>query len=151
MKIIALDVGDKTIGVAVSDDLLLTGQGVTTIQRVGIRKDTGKIIDMIREYKVDTVIIGLPKRLDGTDSPQTEKVHEFRQMLENKLLSLGMSKDVKVDYQDERLTTVMAEKVLIEADLSRKRRKEVIDKQAAVLILQGYLDKLAFQRRNFKE
>jgi putative Holliday junction resolvase len=151
LKIIALDVGDKTIGVAVSDDLLLTGQGVTTIQRVGIRKDTGKIIDMIREYKVDTVIIGLPKRLDGTDSPQTEKVHEFRQMLENKLLSLGMSKDVKVDYQDERLTTVMAEKVLIEADLSRKRRKEVIDKQAAVLILQGYLDKLAFQRRNSQE
>lgn len=151
MKIIALDVGDKTIGVAVSDDLLLTGQGVSTIQRVGIRKDTGKIIDMIREYKADTVIIGLPKRLDGTDSPQTEKVHEFRQMLENKLLSLGMSKDVKVDYQDERLTTVMAEKVLIEADLSRKRRKEVIDKQAAVLILQGYLDKLAFQRRNSQE
>lgn len=148
MKIIALDVGDKTIGVAVSDDLLLTGQGVTTIHRVGIRKDTGKIIDMIREYKADTVIIGLPRRLDGTDSPQTEKVHEFRQMLENKLLSLGMSKDVQVDYQDERLTTVMAERVLIEADLSRKRRKEVIDKQAAVLILQGYLDKLAFQRRN---
>lgn len=151
MKIIALDVGDKTIGVAVSDDLLLTGQGITTIQRVGIRKDTGKIIDMIREYKADTVIIGLPKRLDGTDSPQTEKVYEFRQMLENKLLSLGMSKDIKVDYQDERLTTVMAEKVLIEADLSRKRRKEVIDKQAAVLILQGYLDKLAFQRRNSQE
>ncbi len=151
MKIIALDVGDKTIGVAVSDDLLLTGQGITTIQRVGIRKDTGKIIDMIREYKADTVIIGLPRRLDGTDSPQTEKVYEFRQMLENKLLSLGMSKDVKVDYQDERLTTVMAEKVLIEADLSRKRRKEVIDKQAAVLILQGYLDKLAFQRRNSQE
>lgn len=148
MKIIALDVGDKTIGVAVSDDLLLTGQGVTTIHRVGIRKDTGKIIDMIREYKADTVIIGLPRRLDGTDSPQTEKVYEFRQMLENKLLSLGMSKDVQVDYQDERLTTVMAERVLIEADLSRKRRKEVIDKQAAVLILQGYLDKLAFQRRN---
>lgn len=151
MKIIALDVGDKTIGVAVSDDLLLTGQGITTIQRVGIRKDTGKIIDMIREYKADTVIIGLPKRLDGTDSPQTEKVYEFRQMLENKLLSLGMSKDIKVDYQDERLTTVMAEKVLIEADLSRKRRKEVIDKQATVLILQGYLDKLAFQRRNSQE
>lgn len=151
MKIIALDVGDKTIGVAVSDDLLLTGQGITTIQRVGIRKDTGKIIDMIREYKADTVIIGLPRKLDGTDSPQTEKVYEFRQMLENKLLSLGMSKDVKVDYQDERLTTVMAEKVLIEADLSRKRRKEVIDKQAAVLILQGYLDKLAFQRRNSQE
>lgn len=151
MKIIALDVGDKTIGVAVSDDLLLTGQGITTIQRVGIRKDTGKIIDMIREYKADTVIIGLPRRLDGTDSPQTEKVHEFRQMLENKLLSLGMSKEVRVDYQDERLTTVMAEKVLIEADLSRKRRKEVIDKQAAVLILQGYLDKLAFQRRNAQE
>lgn len=147
-KKIALDVGDKTIGVAISDDLLLTGQGVTTIQRVGIRKDAGKIIDLVNEYNCDTIVVGLPKKLDGTDSPQTEKVYEFKKMLENKLLSLGMSKDVAIVFQDERLTTVMAEKVLIEADVSRKKRKEVIDKQAAVLIMQGYLDKLDYQRRN---
>lgn len=148
MKKIALDVGDKTIGIALSDDLLYTGQGLMTIQRVGIRKDTGKIIDLVNEYKCDTIVVGLPKRLDGTDSPQTEKVYEFKNMLENKLLSLGMSKDVKIVYQDERLTTVMAEKVLIEADVSRKKRKQVIDKQAAVLIMQGYLDKLDYERRN---
>jgi len=148
MKKIALDVGDKTIGIALSDDLLYTGQGLMTIQRVGIRKDAGKVIDLVREYKCDTIVVGLPKRLDGTDSPQTEKVYEFKNMLENKLLSLGMSKDVRIVYQDERLTTVMAEKVLIEADVSRKKRKQVIDKQAAVLIMQGYLDKLDYERRN---
>jgi len=146
MKKIALDVGDKTIGVAVSDDLLLTAQGITTIQRVGIRKDAGIVIDFINEYDCDTVVVGLPKRLDGTDSPQTEKVYEFKAMLENKLKSSGMG-HIDIVYQDERLTTVMAEKVLIKANVSRKKRKQVIDKQAAILILQGYLDKLAYERR----
>ena len=138
-RIIGLDVGDKTIGVAVSDALGVTAQGITTIERVGIKKDTTKVVDYIREYDCDTVVIGLPKRLDGTDSPQTEKVYEFRQRLENKLRSQGLA-GVCIEYYDERLTTVMAEKVLIEADVSRKKRKSVIDKQAAVLILQGYLD-----------
>lgn len=141
MKIIALDVGDKTIGVALSDDLLFTAQGLMTIERVGIRKDTGKVMDLIREYKCDTVVIGLPKNLNGTDSIQTEKVYEFRTMLENKMKSSGM-KDIAIIWQDERFTTLIAEKVLIEADVSRKKRKDVIDKQAAVLILQGYLDRL---------
>lgn len=139
MRKIGLDVGDRTIGVAVSDGLDLTAQGVTTIERVGIRKDAGKVMDLIREYDCDTVVMGLPLKLDGTDSPQTEKVREFRTMLENKMRSSGMGQ-VKVEFYDERLTTVMAEKVLIEADLSRSRRKQVIDKQAAVLILQAYLD-----------
>ena len=139
MKKIGLDVGDKTIGVAVSDALNITAQGIMTIERVGIKKDTTKVMDLIREHGCDTVVIGLPKKLDGTDSPQTEKVYEFKNKLENKLRSSGMA-DVAIEYYDERLTTVMAERVLIEADLSRKRRKEVIDKQAAVIILQGYLD-----------
>ena len=138
-KKIALDVGDKTIGVAVSDPLLITAQGVTTIERIGIRKDAGKVMDLIKEYDCDTVVIGLPKKLDGTDSPQTEKVYTFKTMLENKMRSSGMS-HVKIVYQDERLTTVMAEKVLIEGDVSRSNRKKVIDKQAAVLILQSFLD-----------
>ena len=141
MKKLALDVGDKTIGVAVSDALNITAQGVTTIERVGIRKDSGKVMDYIREFGCDTVVIGLPKKLDGTDSPQTEKVYEFKTMLENKMRSSGMA-DVKIEFYDERLTTVMAEKVLIEADVSRGKRKKVIDKQAAVIILQGYLSSL---------
>lgn len=141
MKKIALDVGDKTIGVAVSDPLLITAQGITTIERVGIRKDAGKIMDLVREHDCDTVVIGLPKKLDGTDSIQTEKVYEFKTMLENKMKSSGMG-DIKIVYQDERLTTVMAERVLIEGDVRRSKRKQVIDKQAAVLILQGYLDTL---------
>lgn len=143
MKKLSLDVGDKTIGVAVSDALNITAQGVTTIERVGIRKDAGKVMDYIKEFDCDTVVIGLPKRLDGTDSPQTEKVYEFKTMLENKMRSTGMA-HIKVEFYDERLTTVMAEKVLIEADVSRKGRKKVIDKQAAVLILQGYLDRGGF-------
>ncbi len=141
MRILGLDIGDRTVGVAVSDPLGLTAQGVTTIERVGIRKDTGKVIDLIREYGCETVVCGLPLSLSGQDSPQTEKVRTFRTMLENKLRSSAMQ-DVKVDWQDERLTTVQAEKVLIEADLSRSKRKQVIDKQAAVLILQAYLDRM---------
>ena len=139
MRKIGLDVGDKTIGVAVSDKLLVAAQGLTTIERVGARKDAGKVLDFIKEYECDTVVIGLPKKLDGTDSPQTEKVYEFRTMLENKMKSYGLG-HIEIVYQDERFTTVMAEKVLIEADVRRSKRKEVIDKQAAVLILQGYLD-----------
>ena len=94
--------------------------------------------------------MGLPKKLDGSDSIQTEKVYEFRKMLENKMRSTGI-KGIEIVWQDERLTTVMAEKVLIEADLSRKKRKTVIDKQAAVIILQSYLDKKAMENRSRQE
>ena len=139
MRKMGLDVGDKTVGIAVSDELGYTAQGIMTLERVGIRKDTGKIIDMVKEYGCDTVVIGLPKNLNGSDSIQTEKVREFRTMLENKMRSTGM-KDIKIVWQDERLTTVMAERVLIAADVSRSKRKKVIDKQDAVIILQSYLD-----------
>ncbi|MGC2872983.1 Holliday junction resolvase RuvX [Ihubacter sp. rT4E-8] len=146
MRKIALDVGDKTVGIALSDALGITAQGLMTLERVGIRKDTGKILDLVKEYACDTIVIGLPRKLDGTDSIQTEKVYEFRTMLENKMRSTGM-KGIQVVWQDERLTTVMAEKVLIEADVSRKKRKEVIDKQAAVLIMQSYLDSIAMRKK----
>ena len=144
MKKLALDVGDKTIGVAVSDALNITAQGVTTIERVGIRKDAGKVMDYIKEFDCDTVVIGLPKKLDGTDSPQTEKVYEFKTMLENKMRSSGMG-NVNLTYYDERLTTVMAEKVLIEADVSRRGRKKVINKQAALLVNKLNAQMSAFQ------
>lgn len=140
MRILGLDVGDKTIGVAVSDPLCITAQGITTIERVGIRKDAGKVIDYIKEYECEAVVIGLPLSLDGTDSVQTEKVRDFRTMLENKLKSLGPLSKVKVHWQDERFTTKIAENVLIEANVSRKDRKKIIDRQAAIVILQNYLD-----------
>ena len=141
MRKIGLDVGDKTVGIAVSDHLGFTAQVIMTLERVGIRKDTTKILEMVKEYQCDTIVIGLPKKLDGTDSIQTEKVYEFKNMLENKMRSTGI-KDVSIVWQDERLTTVMAERVLIEADVSRAKRKKVIDKQAAVIILQSYLDRI---------
>lgn len=141
MRKLGLDVGDKTIGVAVSDELDITAQGVTTIDRVGIRKDAGKVMDYVREYDCDTVVMGLPINLDGSNSVQTEKVREFRTMLENKMRSSGMA-DVKVEWQDERFTTVIAERVLMEANMKRKSRKEVVDKQAAIIILQSYMDRV---------
>ena len=141
MRKLGLDVGDKTIGVAISDELDITAQGVTTIDRVGIRKDAGKVMDYVREYDCDTVVMGLPINLDGSDSVQTEKVREFRTMLENKMRSSGMA-DVKVEWQDERFTTVIAERVLMEANMKRKSRKEVVDKQAAIIILQSYMDRV---------
>lgn len=138
---IGLDVGDKTVGIAISDELGITAQGLETLQRVGIRKDTGKILDLVKEYDCDTIVIGLNKKLNGEDSPQTEKVYEFRKMLENKMRSTAV-KDVEVKWQDERFTTVIAERVLIDANVRRENRKKVIDKQAAVLILQSYLDEM---------
>lgn len=147
MKALALDVGTKTIGVAVSDALLITAQGVKTIERVGARKDADQVIALLKELECDTVIIGLPINLNGTDSIQTEKVKEFRVLLENKMRSTGLS-NIKIEYEDERFTTLIAERVLIEGDVSRKNRKKVIDKQAAIVILQGYLDKIRFNSLN---
>ena len=139
MRKIGLDVGDKTIGIAVSDLLDITAQGVTTIERVGIRKDTTKVLGLVREYECDTIVVGLPLGLDGTDSIQTEKVREFRTMLENKLRSSGLA-HVKLVWQDERFTTKLAENVLIAGNVRREDRKKYVDKQAAVIIMQSYLD-----------
>jgi putative holliday junction resolvase len=150
MKAISLDVGDKTIGVAVSDALMLTAQGVMTIERVGIRKDADKVLALVKEHGCDTIVMGLPLNLDGSDSIQTQKVRDFRTMLENKMKSTAI-KGVEIVFQDERFTTKIAESVLIEADVSRKKRKDVIDKQAAVIILQSWLDRQAYIRKSEAE
>ena len=142
MRILGLDVGDRTVGVAVSDPLGIIATGVTTIDRVGIRKDTGKVIDFIREYDCSLVVIGLPLNLDDSDSVQTEKVREFRKMLENKLKSSGPLSRVRVDWQDERYSTAEAEEVLIEANMSREERKKIIERQEAIVILQSYLERM---------
>jgi putative holliday junction resolvase len=140
MRKLGLDVGDATIGVAVSDQLGIIAQGLTTIERVGIRKDAGKILDLMREYACDTLVLGLPRNMDGSEGLQCQKVREFKTMLENKMHSTGMG-NITIAYEDERLTTVMAEKVLISGDVRREDRKKVIDKQAAIIILQSYLER----------
>lgn len=138
-RILALDVGDKTIGVAVSDALLMIANGVSTIERVGIKKDTARVLEYLKEYECGAVVIGLPLNLNGSDSVQTEKVRAFCEKLENKLKSNAMQ-NIKVLYQDERFTTKLAEQVLIDGGVRRENRKKYIDKQAAVLILQSFLD-----------
>lgn len=135
MRILGLDLGDKTIGIAVSDPLMFTAQGITTIKRVNIGKDIESIKEICEEYNVDEFLVGLPKNMNGTLGPQCEKVMEFCRVLEKKLKK-------KITLWDERLTTVAAERAMLEADLSRKKRKKIIDKMAATYILQGYLDSL---------
>ena len=147
-RIIGLDVGDKTIGVAVSDPLFITAQGVTTIERIGARKDCDKIIEYIWQYEAETVVCGLPLMLDGTDSPQTEKVREFAKLLGNKMKANSLK--TKLEFMDERFTTKMAEDVMMQTGMKRKERKEFVDKQAAMIILQSYMDKIKFAQ-NYKE
>lgn len=133
-RILGLDVGNKTIGVAVSDLLGYTAQGVTTIIRESLDKDLEQLLDILDKYEdVEIVVLGLPKNMNGTIGPQGQKVQDFGNFLKKRIKP-------KIAYWDERLTTVSAERTLIEADVRRKKRKEVIDKLAAVYILQGYLE-----------
>ena len=138
-RIMGLDVGDKTIGVALSDPLGWTAQGLETIRRIGIKKDLKRLEEIIREYDVDKIVVGLPKNMDGSIGPQCQKVLKFNERLGRRF------NNIEIIQWDERLTTVSAERTLLEADVSRKKRKEVIDKIAAVHILQGYLDRISNQ------
>jgi putative Holliday junction resolvase len=136
MRILGLDVGDNTIGVAASDSLLLTAQGIEVIRRQCLDKDLARLAQLISEYEVTTIVVGWPKNMNGTIGPRAELSQEFANMLAQRF------PEVAVKLWDERLTTVAAEKMLIAADVKRKKRRQVIDKMAAVLILQGYLDNL---------
>lgn len=135
MRIMGLDVGSKTIGVAISDELGWTAQGVGTIHINEEEAQFGfdEIGKLIEQYDVEKIVIGLPKNMNGTIGPRGEASQLFAQKLKETF-------DVQVILWDERLTTVAAERVLLEADISRKKRKKVIDKMAAVMILQSYLD-----------
>ncbi|MBO8137355.1 MAG: Holliday junction resolvase RuvX [Desulfotomaculum sp.] len=135
MRIMGLDIGDKTIGVAVSDLMEWTAQGLEVIRRSDDDKDMEKLADIIKSYEVGKIVVGLPKNMNGTIGPQGEKVQDFAAKIKSKI-------GLPVELWDERLTTAAAERMLIEADVSRKKRKKVIDKVAAVLILQGYLDSI---------
>lgn len=135
MKTLGLDVGTKTIGVAASDEFGWTAQGVDTIRRNldDIEKDWEKLDTLIKELNISSVVVGLPKNMNGTIGPSGEACQQFGEEIKRRF-------DLPIILWDERLTTVAAEKMLIAADMSRKKRKKVIDKMAAVLILQGYLD-----------
>lgn len=137
MRYAALDVGDKTIGVAVSDLLGITAQGIKTIRRTGNKKDLQELGEIFAEYEVESLVIGLPKNMNGTEGERCEVVKNFAKKISEKFPNLRQI------FWDERLSTVAAEKFLIgAADVSRSKRKKVIDKMAAVYILQGYLDSL---------
>ncbi len=133
-KLLGLDVGDKTIGIAVSDELKWTAQGLMTLKRVGEKKDIAAILELVEAHDIEEIVIGLPKNMNNTLGEQAEKVLKFTKRLEARLPEL------KITLWDERLTTSAADKVLIEADISRKKRKKVVNTLAAVLILQGNLD-----------
>ena len=136
MSILGLVFGSKTVGVAVSDGLLLTAQGVETIERKDenkLRKTCARIEELIAEYEITEIVLGLPKNMNNTEGERVEKTKAFGEMLERRT-------GLPVHYWDERLTTVAAEQILMESGVRRENRKAVIDKVAAGLILQGYLD-----------
>ena len=139
MRIMALDVGSRTIGIACSDALLMTAQGIETIRRTSLENDFNRLRELISEYEVHELVVGMPKNMNGTKGERAEKTEEFVEKMKTVI-------DLPVTFWDERLSTVMAERQLIAADVSRKNRKGVIDKMAAVVILQGYLDRLQFSK-----
>lgn len=136
MRILGLDVGQKTIGVAVSDPLGFTAQGLTTIRRTNKEKDIQEIRKFCDEYDAKVIVIGLPKNMNGTIGPSGEIIMAFGKIIEEEL-------NVEIKFWDERLTTVAAHKAMLEADLSRNKRKKIVDKVASTYILQGYLDMIS--------
>ena len=132
-RILAIDLGARRIGLAVSDELGWAAHGLPTLERVGPKKDVARLREVIAEYHVRKLIVGLPRNMDGSLGPQANLALGFIEQLKNKL-------KLEVIPWDERLTTRAAERVLIEADLSRAKRRKKVDQVAAVLILQGYLD-----------
>ena len=143
MRIMGLDYGTKTVGVAVSDGLSLTAQGVETIERKEenkLRRTLARIEELVKEYGVEKIVLGFPKHMNNDIGERAEKTMEFRDML---LRRTGL----EVELWDERLTTVAAERVLMESKVRRENHKKYIDKIAAVFILQGYLDSLHMKNK----
>lgn len=134
MRAMSLDVGTKTIGVATSDLLMMIAGGVETIRRTSLQKDFERIAQLIKEHEVDTIVVGYPKNMNGSVGERAQMCEEFAEELRQRF------PDLKVVLWDERLSTVAAEKVLVDADMRRKKRRQVIDMMAAVVILQNYLD-----------
>ena len=138
MRKLALDVGDVRIGLATSDIMGIIASGYETYTRKSLQQDYAYIADFCKKNSVDTLVIGLPVNMDGTEGPRVEVTREFANGLQEYVPS------VKIVYQDERLTTVQAERMLIQGGVRREKRKKVIDKVAATIILQAYLDKINY-------
>ncbi|MDM8534278.1 Holliday junction resolvase RuvX [Clostridiaceae bacterium HSG29] len=143
MKILGLDVGDKTIGIAVSDALLITAQGRKTIFRKSNKETIDEIVDIIVEDEIDKIVVGFPKNMNNTVGPQAIKTENFMKKVSKKIkYTTRINWEIEIIYFDERLSSKSAERVLLQGDVSRRNRKKVIDKLAAVFILQNYLDSL---------
>lgn len=141
MRIMGLDFGSKTVGVAISDALLLTAQGIEIVRRKSptkLRQTLARIEELVEEYEVEKIVLGYPKNMNNTEGERCEKTKEFKEMLERRT-------GLEVVLWDERLTTVEADRTMIEGGIRREDRKEYVDKLAAVFILQGYLDGRAYQ------
>ena len=140
MRIMGLDYGSKTVGVAISDSLGITAQGIETIERKEenkLRQTLARIEALVKEYEVEKIVLGFPKNMNNTIGERAEKSLELKEKLERRI-------GVPVIMWDERLTTVEAERTLLESKVRRENRKKYVDKIAAVFILQGYLDSLQF-------
>ena len=137
MRIMGLDFGSKTIGVALSDPFGWTAQGLEIIRREqeeSLKPSMKRLEEIIKQYGVEKIVLGYPKNMNNTEGPRCEKTLQFKEKLEKRF-------NLEVILCDERMSTIAAERTLLEADVSRSKRKNVIDKMAAVYILQGYLDK----------
>ena len=144
MRIMGLDFGSKTVGVAISDSLLMTAQGIEIIRRKEenkLRQTLARIEELILEYEVQEIVLGCPKNMNGTEGVRVELTEEFKDKLERRT-------GLPVILWDERLTTVAADRTMMEAGIRRENRKEYVDKIAATLILQGYLDRRGNERNN---
>ena len=135
MRIMGIDYGEKRTGVAVSDPLGITAQGLPTIERTNIQADIQKILNVLREKEVNEIVVGLPKHMDNSLGEKAEAVMAFVDLLKKHVT-------IPVNTSDERLSTVRAHKAMLEGDLSRKKRKDRVDMIAAQLILQDYLDRI---------
>lgn len=147
MRIMGLDFGSKTVGVAVSDALLLTAQGVEIIRRKEenkLRRTLARIETLIQEYEVEELVLGMPKHMNGTEGVRAELTEEFKEKLERRT-------GLPVFLWDERLTTVSADRTMMEAGIRRENRKEYVDMLAAVFILQGYLDRRGFEKTQMED
>lgn len=136
MRKMSLDLGDRRIGIATSDPLGIIANPLETYTRSSMSRDIQYISNLVQKHEVDTIILGLPINMDGTEGERVEKSRQFGDLLKQNM------PNIKIDYMDERWTTVSAERMLIDADVSREKRKTVIDKVAATIILQSYLDKV---------
>jgi putative Holliday junction resolvase len=140
-RFLGLDIGTKTIGLALSDVLGMIATPTETLRRGKFMDDSKKLLAMIEQHDVGALVLGLPLNMDGSEGPRCQSVRQFA-------ANYLAVQDIDIVFWDERLSTVAAHRVMIEADLSRKRQAEVVDKMAAAIILQGFLDHLSYAKRN---